>query len=118
MFETVRLALVGSRVAAAGRYRPPAAPNLGQGGGCALVNALGLAAALDDSADVAEALRCWEARERPLTEHTQRVSALYGRVTTLPPALRGLVLWLAGKSRWAVRQRERTALHQPTGASA
>jgi 2-polyprenyl-6-methoxyphenol hydroxylase-like FAD-dependent oxidoreductase len=119
VFETVRLSRWSAgRVAVLGDAAHAMAPNLGQGGGCALVNALGLAAALDESADIEGALRRWEVRERPLTEHTQRVSALYGRVTTLPPALRGLVLWLAGKSRWAVRQRERTALHMPTGASA
>jgi hypothetical protein len=66
---------------------------------------------------VEEAIQRWEARERPLTEHTQRVSALYSRVTTLPPRVRGLVFWLAGKSRWAVEQRLRTALHVPTGTS-
>jgi len=81
-----------------------------------MMNGRALAAALQESPRIEEALRCWEVRERPLTEHTQRVSALYSRLTTLPPPARGFLLWLVGRSRWAVNQRERTALHVPTGA--
>jgi 2-polyprenyl-6-methoxyphenol hydroxylase-like FAD-dependent oxidoreductase len=118
VFETVRLhRWSAGRVAVLGDAAHAMAPNLGQGGGCALMNGLALAVALDESSDVEGALHRWEARERPLTEHTQRVSALYSRVTTLPPRVRGLVFWLAGKSRWAVEQRLRTALHVPTGTS-
>ena len=119
VFETVRLYRwsVG-RVAVLGDAAHAMAPNLGQGGGCAMMNGLALATALDETRDIEHALRFWEARERPLTEHTQRVSALYSRVTTLPPRIRAIVLWLAGKSRWVIEQRERTALHVPTGATA
>ena len=103
------------RVAILGDAAHAQAPNLGQGGGCALMNALALAVALDERPTVGEALALWETRERPLTDHTQRISALYSRVTTLPPLLRAAVLWLAGRSRWAMEQRLRTALHVPTG---
>jgi len=119
VFETVRLhQWSAGRVALLGDAAHAMAPNLGQGGGCAMMNGLALAVAIQQDLRVEEALRCWEARERPLTEHTQRVSALYSRLTTLPPRARGLVLWLVGRSRWAVKQRERTALHVPTGALA
>jgi 2-methyl-3-hydroxypyridine 5-carboxylic acid dioxygenase len=47
-------------------------PTLGQGAGCAITNALGLAVALDERDSVRDALELWEARERPLTDHTQR----------------------------------------------
>jgi 2-polyprenyl-6-methoxyphenol hydroxylase-like FAD-dependent oxidoreductase len=119
VFETVQLhRWSAGRVAILGDAAHAMAPNLGQGGGCALMNALALAATLEETADIETGLQRWEALERPLTEHTQRVSALYSRVTTLPPLVRGAVLWLAGKSRWATEQRMRTALHVPTGATA
>jgi 2-methyl-3-hydroxypyridine 5-carboxylic acid dioxygenase len=47
-------------------------PTLGQGAGLAISNALGLAVALDERDAVRDALELWEARERPLTDHTQR----------------------------------------------
>ena len=47
-------------------------PTLGQGAGLAISNALGLAVALDERDLVRDALELWEARERPLTDHTQR----------------------------------------------
>ena len=119
VFETVKLhRWSAGHVAILGDAAHAMAPNLGQGGGCALMNALALAATLEETTDIETGLQRWEALERPLTEHTQRVSALYSRVTTLPPFVRGAVLWLAGKSRWATEQRMRTALHVPTGATA
>jgi 2-methyl-3-hydroxypyridine 5-carboxylic acid dioxygenase len=47
-------------------------PTLGQGANTAIGNALGLAVALDERDSVRGALELWEARERPLTDHTQR----------------------------------------------
>ena len=118
-FETVKLKRWSAgRVAILGDAAHAQAPNLGQGGGCALMNALGLAVALDETASIPDGLARWEQRERPLTEHTQRVSALYSRVTTLPPLVRAAVLYWAGKSQWAMRQRTRTAWHVPTGTAA
>ena len=90
-------------------------PNIGQGGGCAMMNALSLAVNLERNSDVAAALETWERTERPLTEHTQRISYYLGLPTTWPPALRTAALGIAGRSKWLIRQRTRTALHQPTG---
>ena len=50
-----------------------------------------------------------------ITEHTQRISLMLGWPTTWPPAIRAKALALAGKSKWLVRQRTKTALHIPTG---
>jgi 2-methyl-3-hydroxypyridine 5-carboxylic acid dioxygenase len=50
-------------------------PALAQGAGCAMVNALSLAMALDEQADVAEAMATWEQRMRPLTDRCQARSA-------------------------------------------
>jgi 2-polyprenyl-6-methoxyphenol hydroxylase-like FAD-dependent oxidoreductase len=91
-------------------------PNLGQGGGFAMMNALSLAVYLERHAAVADALSHWEREERPRTEHTQRLSVLYGLPTTWPPLARSLFFALAGK--WLVRQRRRVAEARPTGTPA
>ena len=90
-------------------------PNIGQGGGCAMMNALSLAVHLERDADVAAALATWENNERPITEHAQRMSYLLGLPTTWPPLLRTVALGWAGRSKWVIRQRTKTALHRPTG---
>jgi 2-polyprenyl-6-methoxyphenol hydroxylase-like FAD-dependent oxidoreductase len=90
-------------------------PNLGQGSGCAMMNALALAVALDERPDVGEALQLWERRERPLTEHTQRWSTIYGAVTTWPEQLRSLAFNALGNIGWLRRRYQRTANHIPTG---
>jgi 2-polyprenyl-6-methoxyphenol hydroxylase-like FAD-dependent oxidoreductase len=90
-------------------------PNIGQGGGCAMMNALSLAVYLDREKSVPAALAAWEQNERAITEHTQRISLMLGWPTTWPPAIRAKTLELAGKWRWLVRQRTKTALHKPTG---
>ncbi len=103
------------RVAIIGDAAHAMAPNLGQGGGCGMMNGLSLAVYLDRHDDVAAALADWERRERPLTEHTQRWSTLYGKPATWPPGLRAWAHDLAHKSAWLTRQRLRTASHTPTG---
>jgi 2-polyprenyl-6-methoxyphenol hydroxylase-like FAD-dependent oxidoreductase len=103
-----RVALVGD----AAHAQPP---NIGQGGGCAMMNALSLAVHLERHADVSAALAAWEKNERPITEHAQRISYLLGLPTTWPPLLRAIALGWAGRSKWLVRQRTKTALHRPTG---
>ncbi|MBO0754036.1 MAG: FAD-dependent monooxygenase, partial [Bradyrhizobiaceae bacterium] len=103
------------RVAVVGDAAHALPPNIGQGGGCAMMNALALAVHLDRTPDVPAALAAWERTERPLTDHTQRISFLLGLPTTWPPPLRALAFGLAGRSRWLTRQRTRTALHRPTG---
>ena len=80
-----------------------------------MMNALSLAVYLDRFDDPASALAAWERQERPLTDHTQRISYFLGLPTTWPPALRAAALGIAGRSKWLVRQRTRTALHRPTG---
>jgi 2-polyprenyl-6-methoxyphenol hydroxylase-like FAD-dependent oxidoreductase len=115
-FELIKLkSWSAGRVAMIGDAAHALPPNIGQGGGCAMMNALSLAVYLDRDTDIAAALRTWEARERPLTEHTQRISYFLGLPTTWPPVLRAATLSLAGRSKWLVRQRTRTALHRPTG---
>ncbi len=117
-FEVIKLQSWScGRVAVVGDAAHAQAPNLGQGGGCAMMNALGLAVALEETPDIAQALSRWERRERPLTEHTQRISTLYGSVTTWPEALRSFALGAAARWPWLAAQRMRTAHHIPTGTS-
>jgi len=115
-FENVRLrSWHAGRVAVLGDAAHAMPPNLGQGSGCAMMNALALAVALENDADVERALSAWEARERPLTEHTQRWSMLYGRVTTWPEWARSLAFNVMGGMGWVRRRYQRTANHIPTG---
>ena len=115
-FELIKLKRWSAgRVAFIGDAAHALPPNIGQGGGCAMMNALSLAVYLERDNDVAAPLETWERNERPITEHTQRISYFLGLPTTWPPALRAAALGMAGRSKWLVRQRTRTALHRPTG---
>lgn len=115
-FELIKLkSWSAGRVAMIGDAAHALPPNIGQGGGCAMMNALSLAVYLERDADVASALRTWEVRERPITDHAQRISYILGLPTTWPPSLRAATLGIAGRSKWFVRQRTRAALHRPTG---
>jgi 2-polyprenyl-6-methoxyphenol hydroxylase-like FAD-dependent oxidoreductase len=103
------------RVAVIGDAAHALPPNIGQGAGCAMMNALSLAVFLDRGTDVSAQLEAWERAERPLTDHSQRISRLYGMPTFWPAPLRRTFYWLAGKSAWLTEQRTRTARHIPTG---
>jgi 2-polyprenyl-6-methoxyphenol hydroxylase-like FAD-dependent oxidoreductase len=119
LFEVVKLHRWSiGRVAILGDAAHAQAPNLGQGGGCAMMNALSLSVSVEQSPDdIPGALRDWERRERPLTEHTQRVSNMWGALTTWPDALRSAAFKLVGHSALLSRIRLRTANHRPTGTA-
>jgi 2-polyprenyl-6-methoxyphenol hydroxylase-like FAD-dependent oxidoreductase len=115
-FELIKLkSWSAGRVAIVGDAAHALPPNIGQGGGCAMMNALSLAVYLQRDSNIAAALETWERNERPLTDHTQRISYILGLPTTWPSALRAAALGLAGRSKWLTAQRTRTALHRPTG---
>jgi 2-polyprenyl-6-methoxyphenol hydroxylase-like FAD-dependent oxidoreductase len=115
-FQTLKLRRWhAGRVAVLGDAAHAMPPNLGQGAGCAMMNALALAVALDETGDVPAALSAWEERERPLTEHTQRWSEIYGRLTTWPEQMRSLAFHALGRVKWLRRRYQRTANHVPTG---
>jgi 2-polyprenyl-6-methoxyphenol hydroxylase-like FAD-dependent oxidoreductase len=118
-FELIKLKRWSAgRVAILGDAAHAQPPNIGQGAGCGMMNGLALAVHLERAADVASGLQIWEERERPITEHTQRVSYLLGVPTSWPPFFRNLALGIAGRSQWIVNQRIKTALHSPTGTTA
>ena len=115
-FEYVRLRRWSSgKVAVIGDAAHAIPPNIGQGAGCAMMNALSLAVYLDRAADTPQALKTWEDAERPLTNHTQRISLLFGMPAFWPPRLRALFYSVAARSKWLTAQRTRTARHIPTG---
>jgi 2-polyprenyl-6-methoxyphenol hydroxylase-like FAD-dependent oxidoreductase len=115
-FEYIRLKRWSAgRVAVIGDAAHALPPNIGQGAGCAMMNALSLAVYLDRHPEVEPALQAWERAERPLTDHSQRISRLYGMPTFWPAPLRRLFYSLAARSRWVTEQRTRTARHIPTG---
>lgn len=96
-------------------------PNLGQGGGMAMQNGLALAVALEraqDARDIPAALEAWEAAERPLIEHCQRWSILYGEVSFLPDAVRSRVIRSAMSDDWVAAQVFKAANSSPTGTVA
>src|SRR5205823_13991373 len=105
------------RVAVIGDAAHALPPNIGQGAGCAMMNALSLAVFLERGSDVAAQLQAWERAERPLTDHSQRISRLYGMPTFWPAPLRRLFYAAAARSRWLTEQRTRTARHIPTGTT-
>lgn len=115
-FEVVRLPRWSrGRVAVLGDAAHAMAPNLGQGGACAMMNALALPQYLDATPDIATGLAEWERRERPLTDHTQRLSSLYSRLTFWPAVARSTVFWLFATVPQLRRQQWRCARHAPTG---
>jgi 2-polyprenyl-6-methoxyphenol hydroxylase-like FAD-dependent oxidoreductase len=114
-FQTVKLKRWSlGRVAIVGDAAHAMPPNLAQGAGCAMMNALSLAVSLASN-PVSDALTAWEAQERPLTEHTQRWSRIYGSLTIWPETLRSNAFAAMGKIKWIRRRYQRTANHRPTG---
>src|SRR5687768_8748777 len=115
-FEYIRLKRWSAgRVAVIGDAAHAIPPNIGQGAGCAMMNALSLAVYLDRHAEVPQGLEEWESQERPLTNHTQRISLLFGMPAFWPPRVRSWFYSVAARSQWLTRQRTRTARHVPTG---
>ena len=115
-FQTIHLKRWSAgRVAVLGDAAHAMPPNLGQGGGCAMMNALSLATELADATSVEDALGRWERRERPLTEHTQKWSRMYSATTLWPPWLRSAAFAATGRIGWLRTQYQRTANHIPQG---
>ena len=115
-FEYIRLQRWSSGHAAViGDAAHAIPPNIGQGAGCAMMNALSMAVFLERGDDIPSQLAAWERAERPLTNHTQRISLLFGMPAFWPPKLREVFYFLAARSRWLTEQRTRTARHVPRG---
>ena len=78
VYETVTLKRWSQgRVAVIGDAAHGMAPTLGQGAGCAMMNALALAGEVAAADDLETGLAVWETNARPITEHTQDISHRY-----------------------------------------
>jgi 2-polyprenyl-6-methoxyphenol hydroxylase-like FAD-dependent oxidoreductase len=104
------------RVAIVGDAANAMSPNTGQGAGTAGMNALSLAVFVTEAATLEEGLARWEAKERPLTEHTQFVAGMWGALTRWPTFIRTPILRYGARSKWLMGHRQRAAHHIPTGA--
>ena len=108
------------RVVLVGDAAHAMAPNLGQGANMTFTNAVSLAAATSEDADIPAALQAWERRERPLSDHVQRWSHGYGVLVSRWPdsalPLRGAALQLLAGMPWIARQLNRAAEHRPVGS--
>lgn len=107
------------RVAIIGDAAHAMPPNLGQAANTAFINVMALAMAMKDASDIPTALRVWETRQRPLTDHVQRWSYLYGFVIGKWPrgfqSLRSDILRSLGKTEWFDEGISRGARHVPDG---
>ncbi|MCI0144193.1 FAD-dependent monooxygenase [Arthrobacter bambusae] len=86
------------RVAIVGDAANAMCPALGQGASVGMVNAIDMAAALDEFDDIEVALQAWESRQRTFTDLTQEIS---GRMAETRGMAGGNgfseeVLWIAG----------------------
>ncbi|WP_300681923.1 NAD(P)/FAD-dependent oxidoreductase [Nocardioides sp.] len=90
-------------------------PYLGQGGGCAMMSALGLADTLAGPGPVDQLLRDWEHTQRPVIEHTQRWSYRLRLVNNVPDVARAALLRGADLIPTLGASRLRAARTIPTG---
>ena len=113
-FQIIRLKRWSEgRVAVVGDAAHAMLPNLGQGGNCAMMNALALAAFADAGPDVMTALQAWERSERPIIEHAQRWSSAFSAPLAWPEWLQTLVVPMFSRSRWVQDQMTRPARYEP-----
>jgi 2-polyprenyl-6-methoxyphenol hydroxylase-like FAD-dependent oxidoreductase len=94
-------------------------PNLGQGGGMAMQSGLALGASMEgvtDSRDIPERLIAWERGVRPLADHCQKWSRLYGEISFLPNDVRERAIKHAMADPWVREQISLVARSVPIGS--
>ncbi len=107
------------RVAILGDAAHAMPPNLGQAANMAFTNAMALALAVTEGEEVPQALLRWEEEQRPLTEHVQRWSYVYGYLLGKWPrsflSLRSDLLRAIAKTEWFEEGLNRGARTVPAG---
>ena len=107
-FETIKLkAWSAGRVAIVGDSAHAMSPGLGQGCGTAIGNALSLANMLGEAGDIERVLRRWEARQRPISEHTQLWSTITWPLTLWPHWAARIYYNLPILHPWMLKQRRK-----------
>lgn len=94
-------------------------PNLGQAANTAFINAMALADTLEQHQHIPDALVRWEEQQRPVTDHVQWFSYIYGlTINKWPDQLSGMrsdALQFLGKTRWLEEGISRGAHVVPRG---
>ena len=107
------------RIAILGDAAHAMPPNLGQAANMAFTNAMALAQIVTEGEDVAASLREWERRARPLTDHVQWWSYIYGYVLGRWPKgylpLRNDLVRLIANTEWFEEGLNRGARTVPLG---
>ena len=107
-FETIKLkAWSKGRVAIVGDSAHAMSPGLGQGCGTAISNALSLANMLREDDDIARVLARWEARQRPISEHTQLWSTITWPLTLWPHWAARMYYNMPILHPWVLKQRRK-----------
>ncbi|SLN72180.1 FAD-dependent oxidoreductase [Oceanibacterium hippocampi] len=110
------------RVAIVGDAAHAMPPNLGQAANTAFANVLALAAAVDEASDIPQALVRWEQRQRPMTDHVQWFSYIYGYVVAKWPlrfqTMRSDLIRSMATMDWFTESLNRGAWHVPAGYEA
>ena len=106
------------RVAIVGDAAHAMPPNLGQAANTAFITCMHLAQLVNNTPDIPDALKRWEAEARPLADHVQWFSYLYGFVVGKWPAkmtgLRSDMLRFASKTEAFDEGLNRGARHVPS----
>jgi 2-polyprenyl-6-methoxyphenol hydroxylase-like FAD-dependent oxidoreductase len=107
------------RVAIIGDAAHAMPPNLGQAANTAFINIMALAALLEIGGDIPATLREWETKQRPLSDHVQWWSYLYGFVVGKWPAnyltLRSDAVRALSRTEWFDHSLNLGARHVPAG---
>lgn len=94
-------------------------PNLGQAANMTFTNVVSLSAAVSEASDIPGALQTWEKTERPLSDHVQRWTTMYGRIVGhWPESLskqRTQFIQSITRNEWFQKQFNRAAHHVPFG---
>ncbi len=94
-------------------------PNLGQAANMAFTNAMALATVVTEENDTRSALKKWEKVARPLTEHVQWWSYIYGYIVGRWPsesmAMRNDAILMLAKTKWFEEGINRGARSIPLG---
>ncbi len=97
-------------------------PNLGQAANSAFINAMAIAAMAETTTDIEAMLPRWDKQQRPITNHVQQWSYLYGFVLGNCPhplmPLRAQAIKQVSRSSWFDRNLNLGARFQPMAAPA